>query len=124
MVVYLAGGMRGNWRDLVRQKVPIAVYLDPCKHQLTEPQHYTIWDLAAVDHCDVVLAYMESDNPSGIGMALEIGYARGKGKVVILADESSNRYMAIVRAASSLWFNTLDGAIEYLARLQRAYGDD
>ena len=123
MIVYLAGGMRTPWRDEVRNFLTWKdiTYLDPCDHHLSDSAQYTIWDLAAIDRCDVLFGYMEPDNPGGQGLALEIGYARARGKIVILADRSDNKYMRIVRTASSVWFDNLYIAIDYLKTLYLVY---
>src|SRR5687767_4074591 len=107
MKVYLAGGMRSDWRDQVKA-VSGHTYIDPTQHKLEDAIGYTFWDLAAVESCDLVFAYMEKDNPSGVGMVLEIGYALGLGKKVIFVDEQNNKYFAIVRESVSALYDTLD----------------
>ena len=78
------------------------------------PNQYTEWDLFYIDKSDIVFAYMEKDNPSGFGLCLEIGYARAKGKLVIFVNESDNRYLSIVGAASNVVFHSLSEGISYL----------
>lgn len=103
MKVYLAGGMRHNWRDYFREILPTFQFYDPSRHGLRDEIEYTKWDLNHIRLADVVVAYMEEDNPSGIGMSLEIGYAAALGKPVILYDARSpiddrfSRYMGMAR---------------------------
>jgi len=65
---------------------------------------------------------MEQDNPSGYGLATEIGYARGLGKTVILVDERSqadeqfSQYFAIVREMSDVVLDSLEEGIALLKR--------
>ena len=65
---------------------------------------------------------MESSNPSGYGLALEIGYAKALNKTIILinekskTDDSFKRYFEIVENLSDIVFDNLDDAIEYLGR--------
>lgn len=123
MIIYLAGGMKTDWRRFVRDAVPHHVYLSPADHQLTEPRHYKAWDLAAIRTSDVLFGYFAADNPSGFGLAVELGYAKGKDKLVILADEKSaadaelERYIAFLRVTADVTFDALADAIAYLRTL-------
>jgi hypothetical protein len=89
LVVYLAGGMRSDWQDKVIDKCRglNMNFLDPRRHGLKDPILYTTWDMQAIQRSDVVLAFLEYDNPSGLGMAAEIGYAKGLGLPVIFVNE-------------------------------------
>lgn len=121
--VYLAGGHRNPWREQVKSCVPGLTYFDPAQHGIADARAYTAWDLEAVRRCDVVFAFLESTNPSGFGMALEIGYAAALSKHVVFIDEKSatdsnlERYLRILHEASSASFQTLDDGIGYLQRL-------
>jgi hypothetical protein len=96
VIVYLAGGMRGNWREKVKNEMPQLIYLDPCSHGLSDAVQYSAWDKQAVERCDMVFAYLEKDNPSGIGMCVEIGLCLGLYKPVIFVNEKKDRYWDIV----------------------------
>ena len=97
MKVYLAGGMRQEWRKQIIAAVEGVTFLDPTAHGLNSPEAYTFADLLAVKECDLLVGYMEKDNPSGIGLACEVGYARGLGKPVLLVnDQPNNRYFQFV----------------------------
>ena len=78
--------------------------LDPNSHKLTDEKSYTEWDLNAIRECNCVVAFMDSSNPSGYGMSLEIGYAHGLGKTVIYLDALGNdwrqKYFGMVRSVS------------------------
>jgi nucleoside 2-deoxyribosyltransferase len=119
MIVYLAGGMRSEWRERVKAEVPGHAYNDPCEHGLDAPKQYTAWDLAAIRASDVLLGYMEADNPSGVGLALEVGYAKAMGKMVIWVDGKAGRYFAIVRHTADIVFSTIDEATQFLRSLTR-----
>lgn len=119
--IYLAGGFRGGWQDLVVRDLSNYFFIyNPQKHDLEEPDKYTHWDLFHVDKCDILLGYMSEENPSGYGLALEIGYAKAKGKLIILIDKRSRnddsfrRYFAICHASADVICDSLDEAIEYL----------
>jgi len=120
--IYLAGGMRSNWRDQVKSHLPNAVYLDPCDHDLSSPVHYTAWDLAAITQSDVVFIYYESANPSGYGLSLEAGYAAALGKLIILVDEHpDDPRLGMLRSVSHIITNNLDEGLSYLSRFAQIY---
>lgn len=98
--VYLAGGMRTGWQDIVIESVnkgdenddghiayPVTFY-DPRSHGLHDPKDYTRWDIDAIDKSRIVFAHLDATNPSGIGMACEVGYSSAKGKYLIFTCEN------------------------------------
>jgi nucleoside 2-deoxyribosyltransferase len=119
--IYLAGGFRGEWQEHVIKELGVnfTIY-NPKKHELESVQMYTAWDLYHVEKCDILLGYMSSDNPSGYGLAMEIGFAKAKNKLIILVDERSKndsnfkKYFAICHESSNLIFHNIDEAIIYL----------
>lgn len=120
-VVYLAGGFKSGWQARVIEKLPGFDFLNPSQHNIQDPAEYTRWDLNAVRSCDIVLGYMESTNPGGYSLALEIGFARALGKSVLLVDEISDpsikRYFEMVRQCSDHVFTTLGHAIDHLRKI-------
>ncbi|WP_412987676.1 nucleoside 2-deoxyribosyltransferase domain-containing protein [Pontimicrobium sp. IMCC45349] len=119
--IYLAGGFKGNWHEKVINSLGNNfICFNPQAHQLDEADKYTSWDLYHVDKCDILLGYMSEDNPSGYGLALEIGYAKAKNKLIILVDDRSiidekfARYFLICHESSNLVFKTLEEAINYI----------
>ena len=119
--VYLSGGMHGDWQEIVKVSCPDIHFINPKDHGLKDPKLYTIWDLTGVDECDVILAYMEKDNPGGQGLCYECGYGKGKGKLVIVVDEKMDRYMAILRE-HNLVLSTLTDAMLFLNALGKIWG--
>jgi nucleoside 2-deoxyribosyltransferase len=121
--VYLAGGHRNPWRQRVVAEVTAFRYRDPSAHGIKEARAYTAWDLEAVKSSDILFAYFEAGNPSGYGLALEVGYAAALGKHIIFVDEKSEaepsvgRYLNIVKETSDVHFKTLEEGIDYLRRL-------
>ena len=67
-----------------------------------------------VARCDMVFAYLSPDNPSGIGMAYEMGYAKALGKPVIFVDGRIDQYTRILQCGADLWACSWDNGIEYL----------
>lgn len=114
MKIYLAGGMKGfAWQDEFINAFPEHEFLDPRSWQV-ENMHendYTKLDLEAIDQSQLVIAYMDSSNPSGYGMAFECGYAAGKGIPVLFVDALRNdwrrKYFGMVRATSVDFCNSL-----------------
>jgi nucleoside 2-deoxyribosyltransferase len=124
MKVYLAGGMRMEWRQKVKDTCGGLAYfqfLDPCEHGLKNADAYTLYDLLAIDKCDVLFGYMESGNPSGIGLAAEIGYAKAKGKIIILVDEKNDKYFDIVKECCNIVRSSFDEGIIILRSIERLY---
>jgi len=119
--IYLAGGFKGGWHENVIELLGDQfVFFNPKNHALSEPEKYTTWDLYHVDKCDILFGYMAEDNPSGYGLALEIGYAKAKGKLIILIDERSSidekfhRYFSICHESSNIVCSSIEEAVEYL----------
>ena len=118
MRVYLAGGLHSNWRDCVKREVPGHNYIDPRAHGLeADPQAYTAWDLLGVARCDVLFAYLAENNPSGLGLAFEMGYAKALGKPIIYVCELTpehERFSQVLWHSASIACISLSGGIEYL----------
>ena len=120
--IYLAGGIRSNWQEKVTSRIDAEFYNPRTKEvdkvlTLTE---FGTWDLHYIKQCDIVFAYMEKNNPSGIGMSVEIGFAKGLGKTVILCLEENNefikdKYLEFMKKASDIVFTDFEEAVKYLS---------
>lgn len=110
MRVYLSGGMKDGWQDHIKRDLPGNLYLDPRDHGLNLAKDYTKKDLEMIDECDVVWAYLPLTNPSGIGLAAELGYAKAKGKPIFLAIEHKEKKWDFVKALADEW---VGGSEEY-----------
>lgn len=122
IVVYLAGGMKGYWQDLVKKAVPGVIFIDPRDHGLKDEVGYTQWDLAGVERCDVVLGYMEKDNPGGAGLAVEFGWGARAGKTLMLVEQegyAQQRYFGMVRALAHVKYSGENGLAEAIECLKR-----
>lgn len=123
--IYLSGGFRSGWQDRVIQACPELEFFDPRMHQLESPEQYTFWDLHHLQQCDILFGYMEPNNPSGLGLALEVGYARALAKLVVIVDEKSPQdkefalYFAITRTAADVVLDALEAGIEFIASFER-----
>lgn len=121
--VYLSGGLKSGWQQEVKNMVGCAVeFFDPATHEINDAVGYAAWDLHYVRQCDIVFAYMESTNPSGIGLSLEIGFAHALGKTIIFVDEKSAHDEAfsirleIVRESASVVFDNLAEGVAHLLK--------
>ncbi len=91
---------------------------------LDDSKEYANWDMFYVGKCDILFAYMQELNPSGIGLSLEVGYAKALNKLIILVDEKSkadtnfSKYFALVRENSSIIFDNLEDGIGFLLKLK------
>lgn len=122
MKVFLSGGFRSGWQDIVIDRLKDKfIFLNPQRHNLAAPKQYTTWDIHFVKKCDIFFGYMEQSNPSGYGLALELGLAYAMGKTIILVDERSehdkdfSRYFKIVQQSSSVVFTSLDEGVDFLS---------
>ena len=121
MKVYLAGGMREEWRLYFKGLKGITFY-DPTQTFLSDSSAYTYWDLEAIRQCDVVFAYFESGNSSGIGLACEVGYALGLGKPVFLVNQQpENRYFEFVVKSGVVLLPNLETGKKLLNNLQKSF---
>lgn len=118
--VYLAGSLESDWQDLVISTLAKFDFYDPRAHRLQDKKQYTMWDFHYIRQCQILFAYMGKDNPSGYGLSVELGYAKGMGKTIILVDERSlvdekfSEYFAIVREAADIVFDSLQEGITFL----------
>ncbi|NEU09378.1 hypothetical protein GZH53_13720 [Flavihumibacter sp. R14] len=125
--IYLAGGMNTfDWQSKVISDVNATnlLFYNPREHNLDKSAEYTVWDMFYVKKCDIVFAYMQKENPSGIGLTLEVGFAKALDKTIILVDERSandtvfaNKF-EIVRQSASIVFDNLDEAIDFLSKFK------
>lgn len=119
--VYLAGGFGSEWQEKVMKAcINEFTFFNPKSHNLKDTDEYKVWDLHYVKRCDILFGFIEEDNPYGLGLALEIGYAKGLDKTIILVDQKSQksekfeRYFKIVRSTADIIFEDLDKGIDYL----------
>lgn len=123
--IYLAGGIRSNWQAKVTEQVN-ADFFNPRDKEVDKVLTLTefgTWDLHFIKSCDIVFAYMEKTNPSGIGMSVEMGYAKALGKTVVLCLEENNEhikdgYLQFMKKVSDIVYTNIDDAIEYLKLYQ------
>lgn len=124
IVVYLAGGMKNPWQDVVMKEVPGVIFIDPRNHGLKDEAGYTAWDLAGVERADIVFGYMEATNPSGVGLAVEFGWGARADKLLLLAEDEGypqQRYFGMVRALAHSRFagpDSLHRAIDALTEIR------
>lgn len=124
--VFLSGGFKSNWQKKVIERLgQNFTYFNPREHMLEDPNEYTFWDVHFIKQCDIVFAYLEQDNPSGLGLIFEVGVAYGLGKTIILIDEKSSKddifrkYFKIVQHASSSLFTSFEDGMKYLGSFSK-----
>lgn len=93
MKVFLAGGMKSQWRDVLTTKIQRTItWLNPCTVVLNSnigPDRIIPQICAMIEESDVVFAYLEQKNP-GLNLIFELGYAAAMGKYIIFVDERSS----------------------------------
>lgn len=144
--VYFCGGMRSGWQDKIKNTViytgrneilpdtisiplkdliftaEIVDFIDPRLNGTKVPPEFTTWDLFQLKDCNIVFAYLEKDNPSGFGLAAEIGYAKALGKTIIFVNEKSDDiYLRFVEELSDVVLTNFDAGIKFLFNLLYPY---
>lgn len=136
--VYLAGGFYAdNWQGKVRTTLFPEIntnkvfFFDPKEKErnlsgdksslFKEPKAYTFWDINAINKSDIIFIYIDKGNPA-LGTLVELGYAKGKGKTVILVVESNHeihkdRYFDFGKALADVNFPSLEDGINFLKTL-------
>lgn len=121
--VFLSGGFKSDWQSkVIEQLSDKFIFFNPREHGLEHSDFYTTWDIHFVKECDILFAYMEETNPSGYGLAFELGLAYSLNKTIILIDEKSNvdstfaKYFKILHKPSGVVLNNLSEGIEYLKK--------
>ena len=75
-----------------------------------------------------MLGNMESSNPGGYALALEIGYAKALGKVIYLVDGTTDlnvkKYFEMVRQCADHTFDSLDEALRALEHVSPGASHD
>ena len=117
-LLYLAGGMYSGWQEEVKKRLGDKVkYYDPC----TDTNQNCLADLTIADRdnakkCDLMLAYFEKGNPSGLGMAAEIGMAAAVGKArIYLVDEHTHIHGFLASLCTRI-YTDLDSALNVIER--------
>jgi nucleoside 2-deoxyribosyltransferase len=121
--VFLSGGFKSDWQSKVIAGLQDQfVFFNPREHGLAHSDFYTTWDIHFVKECDILFAYMEESNPSGYGLAFELGVAYALNKTIILVDEKSkpgdtfSRYFQILYKPSGVVINNLPDGVEFLRK--------
>ena len=121
--VFLSGGFQTNWQSRVIEAANDKfIFFNPKEHDLEHSDFYTTWDIHFVKECDILFAYMEESNPSGYGLAFELGVAYSLNKTIILVDEKSKeeptfaKYFRILYKPSGVVLRNLTEGIDYLKK--------
>jgi nucleoside 2-deoxyribosyltransferase len=124
--VFLSGGFKSNWQQAVIERFQNKfTFFNPRAHMLDDPREYTYWDIHYIRQADIIFAYLEKTNPSGLGLVFEVGVAYGLNKTIILVDEKSaedeifRKYFHIVKQASSSVCSSLEVGLNYLESFSR-----
>ncbi len=115
--VFLSGGTKGNWQDQVRQAIPDCYCHDPREAgKLTTMKEIAELERMWLDECDILFFFFESNNPSGLGSAFEVGYCISKGIPVIFVDEKCTSHSEWLGVHCNEVFHDLDSGIDSLKK--------
>jgi nucleoside 2-deoxyribosyltransferase len=113
--VFLSGGTRGNWREVVKGELPEFRYFDPTTlRSVTSMEEIAVTERNWLDQSDIVFFYFEESNPSGLGSAFEVGYAVARGVPVVFVDEKLNNHTEWLAVHCTSVTTTLDDGIREL----------
>jgi len=120
--IYLSGGMKSNWQDKIIEALSDInariKFIDPRKNGLKNPVSYTYWDINSIRNSDIIFAYLESDNPSGLGLATEVGYGAGFGCLTIFINEKSkDKHTHFIEEVATLSYRDLNEGIAMLKNI-------
>jgi len=96
------------------------MFFDPKTKPDNKWEEYATWDAHAIRQCDICFAYMGKDNPSGYGMAAEIGYAKALNKTVILIIElghEKERHFLFLNKFADVVYTSFEDGVGYLKQL-------
>lgn len=138
MKIYLAGGFYAdNWQEKVKnafsdaQKTFSVRFLDPKEKErnlngeksdlFKSSKTYTFWDKQAIWRSDIMFSYIDKGNPA-IGTLVEIGLAKGFGKMVVLVVEPNHeihkdKYFDFPKEIADAHFDNLEDGINFLKTL-------
>src|SRR5690242_4744596 len=103
--VYLAGGLSSGWQAKVIEACASFIYfnpqdlnnpVDPYGASVERLRFIAVLERGAIRDCDIVFAYLEKDNPSGLGLSAEIGYGNAHHKHIIFVDERNDSRSAFI----------------------------
>lgn len=122
MRVYLAGGLQTNWQEkaarLLQHNNPGINVLDP---KSLKSRNLPIEEIADIERdwivtSDIVLAFLEADNPLPMGLCAELGFAHALGKQTLLVDEYNNQKSRwLAQFTKCQVYTNLEDAINSLA---------
>jgi hypothetical protein len=92
--VYLSGGTVTDWQDEVIDRFvgwDNVEFYNPKTFEVgadtrPSPSLYSPMNKHKIDECDIVFAFLESSNPTPINIVAEVGYALGRGKIVVFCN--------------------------------------
>ncbi len=113
--VYLSGGIRREWRNSVKERFKDVDFIDPMETYTPYASVYAWRNLQSITDCDIVFAFIEPTNHSGIGLSFELGYALALGKHTIFIDQSgTNRFEYPANAVASYVVGDFEEAMAIL----------
>lgn len=90
---------------LIEFKIASFVFVDHYKFDLSEERQMMQQAMAEMDNCDLLLA---ETSEKGIGIGIEVGYAKAKGKPVIYLRQQDAEHSSTVSGISDFQIIYLD----------------
>jgi 2'-deoxynucleoside 5'-phosphate N-hydrolase len=86
-------------------KISSFVFVDNYKFDLTQERQIMEQAMADIDNCDILLA---ETSDKGIGIGIEVGYAKAKGKTVIYLHQKDTEHSTTVSGISDFQIAYID----------------
>jgi len=78
-------------------KIPSCVFVDNYKFDLAQERQMMVQAMADIDNCDILIA---ETSDKGIGVGIEVGYAKAKNKTVIYVRRKDKEHSTTVSGIS------------------------
>lgn len=114
-LIYLAGGFYTDWQDRAKERLAgLAEFYDPRDVNQDSLAFLSLSHYQNAKACDYMLAYFEKTNPSGLGLAKEIGMAAGHARIFFIDEHP--RINGFLAALSTEIFSDFEAALERLEK--------
>ena len=82
---------------LTENSIDALVFVDKYRFQLSQEREMMQKAMEEIDNCDILIA---ETSEKGIGIGVEVGYAKGKGKTVIYLRQKDTEHSTTVAGSS------------------------
>lgn len=124
--IYLAGGLKTNWQQpLIELLSPYFEIYNPMDLYGLDIREVARTEKSWLEDSDFVLAYLEKTNPTGFGLAFELGFALARHTPSVFVNEWDSRTGEWAEEISgSHIVKSLSEAVEYARQFAVNFKND